>query len=66
MYTIFLNVVEVMDIKMNNFYLDLLQRLIVGAYTGYVTFDKRWDTEATGPLQTLPLELVEVNTQQIE
>ena len=36
-----------MDIKMKNFYLDLLQRLAVGAFTGYDTFEKRGDPEAT-------------------
>ena len=30
-----------MDIKMKNFYLDLFQRLTAGAFTGYVTFEKR-------------------------
>ena len=29
-----------MDIKMKNFYLDLFQSLNVGAFTGYVTFEK--------------------------
>ena len=29
-----------MDMKMKNFYLDLLQRLTVGAFTKYVTFEK--------------------------
>ena len=30
-----------MDIKMNNFYLDMFQRLTVGEFTGYITFHKR-------------------------
>ena len=28
------------DITMKNFYLDMFQRLTVGAFTGYVTFEK--------------------------
>ena len=36
-----------MHMKMKNFYLDLLQRLTVGAFTGYVTFEKILDPEAT-------------------
>ena len=50
MYTICLKVVVFNgSIKMKNLYLDLLQRLIIGAFTGYVTFEKRWDIEATCP-----------------
>ena len=30
-----------MDIKMKNFYLDLFQRLTVGPFTRYFTFQKR-------------------------
>ena len=30
-----------MDITLNNFYLDMFQRLTVGEFTGYVTFEKR-------------------------
>ena len=52
-----------MDIKMKKFYLDMLQILTVGEFTGYVTFEKRWIQKLPSPLQTLPLELVEVNTQ---
>ena len=29
-----------MDIAMKKFYLDMFQRLIVGSFTGYVTFEK--------------------------
>ena len=29
-----------MDITMKNFYLDFFQRLTIGAFTGYVTFEK--------------------------
>ena len=48
MYTICLKVVVFYgSIKMKNFYLDLLQRLTIGEFTGYVTFEKRWDPEAT-------------------
>ena len=36
-----------MDIKMKKLYLDLFQRLTVGAFTRYVTFHKIWDPEAT-------------------
>ena len=39
-----------MDIKMKNLYLDLLQILTVGAFTRYLTFQKRRDPEATWPL----------------
>ena len=38
-----------MDITMKNLYLDLFQRLIVGAFTGYVTFEKGRDPETTWP-----------------
>ena len=31
---------SLMDIKMKNFYLDLFQRLTVGEFTRYVTFEK--------------------------
>ena len=50
MYTVFLKVVVLNgSIKMKNFYLDLLHRLTIGAFTRYVTFEKRWDPEATWP-----------------
>ena len=38
-----------MDIKMKNLYLDLFQRLTVGAFTRYVTFQKRRDPKSTWP-----------------
>ena len=52
-----------MDIKMNKLYLYLFQRLIVGDMS---TLRKYEIQRLPGPLQTLPLELVEVNTQQID
>ena len=55
-----------MDIKMKKFYLDLFQRLTVEAFTGYVPLRKDEIQRLPGPLQTLPLELVEVNPQQTD
>ena len=51
---------------MKDFYLDLFQILTVGAFTGYVTFRKYEIQRLPAPLQTSPLEIVEVNTQQTE
>ena len=51
---------------MKNFYLDMLQRLTVGAFTGYSPLIKDEIQRLHSPLQTLPLELVEVNTQKTD
>ena len=47
--------------KMKNFYLDLLQRLTVGTLVDMPPFRKDEIQRLLGPLQTLPLKLVEVN-----
>ena len=45
---------------MRNFYLDLFQRLTIGKFSRYVTFHKNETERLLGPLETLPIELVEV------
>ena len=53
-----------MDIKMKKLYLDPLQRLTIGAFNGYVIFEKDEIQRLPSPLQTFPLELVEITIQQ--